>query len=109
MFVKLRLQLIVICLFLDSLCINKYSFCGLLSKVMAAAGKLGQTLTVSPVGGPFKPASANGVSSEWLPAATDEEAMLLQLRAALLQARDATPGEMPYDLELTTVNGTFNH
>ncbi|KAG0611946.1 hypothetical protein M758_7G178800 [Ceratodon purpureus] len=64
-------------------------------QVMAAAGKLGQTLTVSPVGGPFKPASANGVSSEWLPAATDEEAMLHQLRAALLQARDATPAPQP--------------
>jgi hypothetical protein len=62
---------------------------------MAAAGKLGQTLTVSPVGGTFKPASGDGISSEWLPAATDEEAMLHQLRAALLQARDVSPGETP--------------
>jgi len=60
---------------------------------MAAVGKLGQTVSVSPVGGALKSASANGVSSEWLPAASDEEAMLHQLRAALLQARDAPPGE----------------
>lgn len=62
---------------------------------MAAAGKLGQNLTVSPVGA-FKPASTDGVSSEWLPAPTDEDAMLHHLRAALLQARDATPGQNLY-------------
>lgn len=60
---------------------------------MAGVGKLGQTVTVSPVGGGVKSASGEGVSSEWLPAASDEEAILNQLRAALLQARDAPPGE----------------
>lgn len=64
-------------------------------QVMAAAAKLGQTLTVSPVGGKLRPASGDGVASEWLSAATDDEAMLHQLRAALLQAREATPGEFP--------------
>lgn len=62
---------------------------------MAAVGKFGQTVSVSPVGGGLKSASADGVASEWLPAASDEEAMLHQLRAALLQARDTPPGESP--------------
>lgn len=64
-------------------------------QVMAAAAKLGQTLTVSPVGGKLRPASGDGVASEWLSAATDDEAMLHQLRAALLQAREATPAPQP--------------
>lgn len=84
--VDLRLTCIVIC------CsdINVFLF---ILKVMAAVGKLGQTVSVSPVGGALKSASADGVASEWHPAASDEEAMLHQLRAALLQARDAPPGE----------------
>lgn len=60
---------------------------------MAAVGKLGQSVTVSPVGGALKSASGDGVTSEWNPAASDEESLLHQLRAALLQARDAPPGE----------------
>lgn len=60
---------------------------------MAAVGKLGQSVTLSPVGGALSSTSADGVSSEWNPAASDEESLLHQLRAALLQARDAPPGE----------------
>lgn len=38
------------------------------------------------------PLSTDGVASEWLPVTSDEEAMLHQFRAMLVQARDAPPG-----------------
>lgn len=66
---------------------------------MAAAGKLNAPLpcSVSPVGGKrigggLVPLSTDGVASEWLPVTSDEEAMLHQFRAMLVQARDAPPG-----------------
>lgn len=67
---------------------------------MTAAGKLNAPLpcSVSPVGGKrissggLVPLSTDGVASEWLPVTSDEEAMLHQFRAMLVQARDAPPG-----------------
>ena len=68
--------------------------------MMAAAGKLNAPLpcSVSPIGGKriagggLVPLSNDGVASEWLPVTSDEEAMLHQFRAMLVQARDAPPG-----------------
>jgi hypothetical protein len=63
-------------------------------KVMAAAAKLGLSITVSQVGGKQQksglPVPVSG--EEWLSTMSPEEdALLNQLRALLLDARDAPP------------------
>ncbi|KAJ7524661.1 hypothetical protein O6H91_17G015200 [Diphasiastrum complanatum] len=65
------------------------------SQVMAAAAKLGITIHITPLGGSNQdvvaPATSDGSTLEWLTTfSPDEDALMHQFRAALINFRDAT-------------------
>lgn len=66
-------------------------------QVMAGAAKLGIAINVGHIGSPREyngksPPATEGITDEWLtPLGPDEDALMHQLRAALMQARDMRP------------------
>lgn len=75
-------------------------------KVMAGAAKLGIAINVGHIGSPreyngecFAPPATEGITDEWFtPLGPDEDALMHQLRAALMQARDMRPSKFNHEL-----------
>ena len=66
---------------------------------MAGAAKLGIAINVGHIGSPreyngehFAPPTTECITDEWL--SPDEDALMHQLRAALMQARDMRPSKL---------------